>query len=171
MVYFVLLVVMSMAFDFIGSILLIPLGFVTPIMSSFGADVKTVNSMLDILKTVIGTVIMVPMMGYSMDLVANTDEGVGSRLGRNLKKLNVNTVLASLSTGFITWMPVLGVYLLLLFSPLLKGLAFLSLFISLGIFIGILLSLYETVKRSILYMLVPYILALDTETKGYVARN
>jgi hypothetical protein len=171
LVYFVLLVVMSMAIDFIAGILLIPLGFVKPIILSLGADGETINSMIDVLKTVICTLIMVPMMGYSMDLVANTDEGALSRLGRNLKKLSINSVMASLSTGFITWMPILGVYVLLILAPLLKGLAFLSLFISLGIFIGIILSLYETVKRSILYMLVPYILALDPETKGYVARK
>ena len=170
-VYFILVVVFGMIIKFMTDLLFIPLVPVLSIIASLGIGAATVKGILSVFRTIISTVVQVPMMGYSMDLVANTEEGVGSRLGRNLKKLSINTVLATLSTSFITWMPTLGIYVLIILASVLKGIPVITMFLALGVFIGGILFLYETVKRSILYMLVPYILALDPETKGYTARK
>lgn len=170
-IYFILLVVFSMIIDFLTNLLFIPLASVTPIILAIGIEAATIKGILSVFRNIIATVVQVPMMGYSMDLVANTEEGVGSRLGRNLKKLNLNTVLATLSTSFITWMPTLGIYVLMILASVLKGIPIITMFLALGVFIGGILFLYETVKRTILYMLVPYILALEPETKGYTARK
>lgn len=148
-------------------------------VSDFVSGVLTTTSMPTILVYLIGLLIgfigtifsfilKIPMEGYGMELISNPDEGLKERLSRCLGRLKPTNLIALLTTNLYIWFPFGSCYLAIW---LIKTAGIRPGILGALLLLGSLFALYESYKRLILYMLVPYILALDPDATGSYARS
>lgn len=120
----------------------------------------------------------VPLVGYGMEIIADPDEKFCSRLSRSFVHFKLRNLWISISTNLLISIPViLATLLAILLKVLYLGSYYgilglnISILIKLGILIMVLYAVFESIKLSIYYFLVPFILALDVETNEGLARK
>ena len=128
------------------------------------------SSISSLISSLISVATVVPVARYNLELIADPSEDSGVRLANSFKRLNANTLIATLITGLIIALPyILGLILGIIFIALSVGMG-----ASLGLVIGsiiILISLFYTLKVSLDYYLVSYILAINPNESGDTARS
>jgi uncharacterized membrane protein len=129
------------------------------------------STLVSFISSLISVATVVPVARYNLDLIADPKEDSGVRLSNSFNRLNSNTIVATFITNLIVSLP----YIVCVFIGMI-GMIFVfeGWSSSFGLFpwiMIILIGLLYTVKVSLDYYLVSYILAINPNENGSTART